>query len=250
MAASPIQFDANDSSWTLKSKSIQFTSPQHHCSFHLQHGDHVSNLPSVQIRLQGVSPLLCHNGQTADPRNTYAKAMKAVSSKRKKTDADFDELARLEWLAGLYRIDGDLVIPDYVIESTMIGGAKKSKRGPQAKCGLFFTEHASLQFDGKPDAITDETLSEMFASGDFTHTIGVKVGMAKVMRTRPVFRNWSIAAIAQYDPDVLNMRDVEEIAIDAGKLVGIGDWRPKHGRFDAEVMPVVEQLDRLLAEVA
>jgi hypothetical protein len=46
------------------------------------------------------------------------------------------------------------------------------------------------------------------------------------------------------------MRDVEEIAIDAGKLVGIGDWRPKHGRFDAEVMPVAEQLDRLLAEVA
>lgn len=210
----------------------------------------MAQLPAVQIRFTGVSPLLCHNGQTADPRNTYAKAMKAVSSKRKKTDADYDEMARLEWLAGLYRIDGDLVIPDYVIESTMIGGAKKSKRGPQAKCGLFFTEHASLQFAGKPDVINDETLAEMFASGDFTHTIGVKVGMAKVMRTRPMFRNWSINAIAQYDPDVLNLRDVEEIASDAGKLVGLGDWRPKHGRFDAEVVPVTETLNRMLSEVA
>ena len=190
---------------------------------------------SNQIQFQGVSPLLCHNGQTADPRNTYAKAMKAVSGKRKKTDADYDEMARLEWLAGLYRIDGDLVLPDYVIESAMIKGAMKSKRGPQAKCGLFFTEHASLQFDGKPDVIDDGTLTDMFESGQFTHTIGVKVGMAKVMRTRPVFRNWSITAVAQYDPDVLNLREVEEIAIDAGKLVGIGDWRPKHGRFNAEV---------------
>ena len=164
--------------------------------------------------------------------------MKAVSSKRKKTDADFDELARLEWLAGLYRIDGDLVIPDYVIESTMIGGAKKSKRGPQAKCGLFFTEHASLEFDGKPAVINDDTLAALFATGSYTHTIGVKVGMAKVMRTRPIFRNWSLTAMAQYDPDVLNMRDVEEIATDAGKLVGLGDWRPKHGRFEAEVLPV------------
>jgi hypothetical protein len=250
MTALPILFGANVSSWTLKSKLIRFTFRHLHFIFQALPKNKVSNLPSVQIRLQGVSPLLCHNGQTADPRNTYAKAMKAVSSKRKKTDADYDEMARLEWLAGLYRIDGDLVIPDYVIESTMIGGAKKSKRGPQAKCGLFFTEHASLQFNGKPSAITDETLSEMFASGDFTHTIGVKVGMAKVMRTRPVFRNWSINALAQYDPDVLNMRDVEEIAVDAGKLVGIGDWRPKHGRFEAEVVPVVEQLDRLLAEVA
>lgn len=198
----------------------------------------MSNLPTVQIRLQGVSPLLCHNGQTADPRNTYAKAMKAVSSKRKKTDADLDELARLEWLAGLYRFGDQLVIPDYVLESTMINGAKKSKRGPQAKCGLFFTEHAVLEFAGKPDVINDETLAEMFASGDFTHTIGVKVSMSKVMRTRPIFRNWSLSALCQYDPDVLNQRDVEEIAVDAGRLVGVGDWRPKHGRFMAEVTAV------------
>ena len=195
----------------------------------------MSNLPTIKICLQGVSPLLCHNGQTADPRNTYAKAMKAVSSKRKKTDADLDELARLEWLAGLYRSGAELVIPDYVLESTMIGGAKKSKRGPQAKCGMFFTEHAVLNFIGKPAEINDQTLAEMFESGDFTHTIGVRVGMSKVMRTRPIFRNWSCEALVQYDPDVLNKRDIEEIAIDAGKLVGLGDWRPKHGRFDCAI---------------
>lgn len=210
----------------------------------------MSNLPTLQIRFQGVSPLLCHNGQTADPRNTYAKAMKAVTGKRNKTDADYDEMARLEWLAGLYRIDGDIVIPDYVIESTIISGAKKSTRGPQAKCGLFFTEHASLQFDGKPCEITDETLAEMFASGSFTHTIGVKVGKSKVMRTRPIFRNWSLSATCQFDPDVLNQRDIEEFASDAGKLVGLGDWRPKHGRFDAEVVPVVKTDCRVLMEVA
>jgi hypothetical protein len=145
-------------------------------------------------------------------------------------------MARLEWLAGIYRSADDLVIPDYVIESAMIAGAKKSKRGPQAKCGLFFTQHAPLKFDGKPAEVNDDTLAGMFDSGDFTHTIGVRVGMAKVMRTRPIFRNWSCIAMAQYDPDVLNLRDIEEIAADAGKLVGIGDWRPKHGRFLAEVI--------------
>jgi hypothetical protein len=196
----------------------------------------MSNLPTITIRLQGVSPLLCHNGQIADPRNGYARAMKAVSSKRKKTDSDLDELARLEWLAGLYRFGDDLVVPDYVLESLFIGGAKKSKRGPQAKCGIFFTDHASLQFQGKPATVTDETLAEMFETGQFSHCIGVKVGMAKVMRTRPIFRGWSLDAVAQYDPDVLNHRDIQEIADDAGKLVGLGDWRPKHGRFSAEVV--------------
>lgn len=196
----------------------------------------MSDLNQLKIVMRGVSALLCHNGQTADPRNSYAKAMKAVSSKRKKTDADYEEMARLEWLAGLYRSAGDLVIPDYVLESTFWNGAKKSKRGPLVKCGMFFTEHASLQFTGKPDTITEDTLAEMFASGDFVHTIGVKVGMSKVMRTRPIFRGWSTTAILHYDPDVLNLRDVEEIAHDTGRLVGVGDWRPKFGRFTAEVM--------------
>jgi hypothetical protein len=195
----------------------------------------MSDLSQVTITMQGASPLLCHNGQTADPRNSYAKAMKAISSKRKKTDADYDEMARLEWLAGLYRSGGDLVIPDYVLESAFVNGAKKSKRGPQAKCGLFFTDHASLEFDGKPDAITEESLAALFEGGDYVHTIGVKVGMSKVMRTRPIFRRWKLSALVHFDPDVLNLRDLVEIAHDTGRLVGIGDWRPKFGRFTCEV---------------
>jgi hypothetical protein len=198
----------------------------------------MSSLNTIQIKISGESPLLCHNGQTADPRNTYSKAIKAISSKRKKTDADFDEMARLEWLAGLYRFRDQLVIPDYVLEATFINGAKKSKRGPQAKCGLFFTEHASLEFEGKPAEITEQSLSDLFHAGDHTHSIAVRVGMAKVVRTRPIFRRWSLTAVAQYDPDVLNHRDIQEIADDAGKLVGFGDWRPKHGRFAAEIQAV------------
>jgi hypothetical protein len=198
----------------------------------------MNSLSTVQITISGESPLICHNGQTADPRNTYAKALKAISSKRKKTDADYDELARVEWMAGLYRFQNDLVIPDYVLEATIINGAKKSKRGPQVRCGLFFATHAPLEFPGKPENINEETLDEMFHSGEFTHSAIVKVGMAKVVRTRPIFREWSLTATAQFDPDVLNFRDIEEILVDSGRLVGIGDNRPKHGRFTAGIRKV------------
>jgi hypothetical protein len=53
-----------------------------------------------------------------------------------------------------------------------------------------------------------------------------------------MFRSWSLFATAQFDPDVLNLRDIEEMANDAGKLVGLGDWRPKHGRFNAGIQVV------------
>ena len=37
--------------------------------------------------------------------NKFAKAMKAITSKRKKTDEDYIELARLEFFGGLYADD-------------------------------------------------------------------------------------------------------------------------------------------------
>lgn len=207
-------------------------------------------LPSLQIRFQGESPLICHNGQLANPQNSYAKAMKAVSGKRKKVDADFEELARLEWLASLYRSGGDLVIPDFVLEAVLINGAKKTKRGPQAKTGLFCTQHASLHFPDKPPGpIDDPVLNEMYESGKYTLSVGVKVNMAKVMRTRPIFRDWACIATIQYDPDVLDVREISQILTDAGRLVGIGDWRPKHGRFKAEILEFSDLAEEIAAKI-
>jgi hypothetical protein len=162
--------------------------------------------------------------------------MKVISAKRKKVDADFEQMSKIEWKAGLYVSQKRFILPDYVIESCVVGGAKKSKNGVQAKCGLFFSEDAELTFDGCPDGpVTDDVLDEMFESGDFIHKVGVKVGMSKVMRTRPIFRNWQAAVEFAYDPDVLDYRQIKEILHDAGRLVGVGDWRPKFGRFEVEV---------------
>lgn len=195
----------------------------------------MSSLPTIQATLSGKS-LLCHNGQTADPLNAYSKAMKVISAKRKKVDADFEQMAKIEWKAGIYVSNGQFILPSHVIESCVVGGAKKSKNGVQAKCGLFFTDDAVLTFDGSPEEpATDSVLDAMFDSGKFTHKVGVKVGMSKVMRTRPIFRDWQAIVAFDYDPDVLNRREIEDIFHDAGRLVGVGDWRPKFGRFTVEL---------------
>jgi hypothetical protein len=59
-------------------------------------------LKQLEISIRGVSPLLMHNGQTADPLNTFSKQLKAVSGKRKKTEEDYAEMSRIEWHAALY----------------------------------------------------------------------------------------------------------------------------------------------------
>lgn len=192
-------------------------------------------MASIKLRLSGPA-LIMHNGQTADPRNRFSKALKEISGKRKKTDADLNELARIEFLAGLYFQNNDIVIPDYVLESSFIAGAKKTKSGPQAKAGMFVEGSPSLEFEGKPAVITEDVLSKLFEEGNHSLTVGVKVGQSKVMRTRPLLRNWSAVVEVQYEDDLVSRASVIEFAKDAGRQVGIGDWRPKYGRFTVEVV--------------
>ena len=50
----------------------------------------------LKFRFESVSPLLQHDDKMANPFNDYTKRMKAISSKRKKTDDDLMEIARIE----------------------------------------------------------------------------------------------------------------------------------------------------------
>ena len=45
----------------------------------------------LKFRFESVSPLLQHDDKMANPFNDYTKRMKAISSKRKKTDDDLME---------------------------------------------------------------------------------------------------------------------------------------------------------------
>jgi hypothetical protein len=51
------------------------------------------------------------------------------------------------------------------------------------------------------------------------------------MRTRPRFDNWSCKVRIEFAPSLLNESEVRDIAETVGMTVGLGDWRPRFGRF-------------------
>ena len=86
---------------------------------------------TLEVHIQGVVPLILHNGQLVNPLNPISKEMKKISSKRAKTESDYEELARLEFMGSLYLNEKkEPVIPGECIEATLINAAKKSKKGP------------------------------------------------------------------------------------------------------------------------
>jgi len=179
----------------------------------------------LRFTITGTAPLILHNGQTADPLNSFSKSIAEIAGKRKKTDADHQEMARREWYAGLYLSNGEPCIPFQMLESGLVAGAKREKRGPAAKAGIVVEQHARLEYKGprSPDDLwKDET---------FRLRVPVKVGTARVMRTRPFFPEWSAELVINFLTDHLNANDVRSFLVSLGNSIGLGDWRPRFGRF-------------------
>ncbi len=184
---------------------------------------------TIRFRITGVSPLLMHNGQLADPLNPIAREMRKITSKRKKTDADYEELARLEFLGGLYLSGGEPCLPGEMMEAAFAEAARKNRMGHQAKAGLIADGSYRLDYDGpkRPE--------DLWKNAAFRLVKAVRVQRNKVIRTRPIFREWSAIVGFDYLPSMFNESDVKDIVARLGAEVGIGDWRPKFGRFQTEV---------------
>lgn len=179
----------------------------------------------------GTHALLMHNARLSNPLDEIAKSMKRVTSKRIKTDEDHEELARLEHSGSLY-LDSEVgpFIPGQNFERCLVDAARITKSGKKIERGVFVeTDVNPLSYDGPRD------LDGLWKDENFRHAASVKIGTNRVTRTRPQFRQWLAEAEGTYDPAVINLGELQEIATTAGLMIGIGDWRPRFGRFAATI---------------
>lgn len=179
----------------------------------------------------GTHPLLMHNARLSNPLDTIAKEMKKVTSKRVKTDEDHEELARLEHSGSLY-LDSEVgpYIPGQNFERCLVDAARITKSGKKIERGVFVETNVNpLSYDGPRD------LDGLWKDENFRHAASVKIGTSRVTRTRPQFRQWLAEAEGTYDPAIINLAELQEIATTAGLMIGLGDWRPRFGRFAATV---------------
>ena len=179
--------------------------------------------------IRGVAPLLMHNGQLANPTNFFAKELKKLSGKRNKTDADLEELAHVEWLGSLYLDQGEPCIPGELVEGTLVEAAKQQRRSKQVNAGVYCEGNFPLRYEGP------RTPEALWQAEQFRFTTPARVRQNRVPRTRPRFDAWEAEVKVTYNDELLNPEEIFELLKIAGEQVGIGDWRPKFGRFVVDV---------------
>jgi hypothetical protein len=168
-----------------------------------------------------------------DPEFELNRQIKALTSKRKKTDDDLRQIEKLEWFGGLYADDGVIVQPSSKARKCLINTAKISKMGKMVERALSFDSlYVPLTYEGPKD------IQEVFTNSAFHSRLSVGVGTKRVMRVRPKFMPWSFTVKGLFVEDAgLNPEDLERIVEMAGIVEGIGDGRNiGYGRFAGKVV--------------
>lgn len=189
---------------------------------------------NIELTLTGTKALLMHNGRLSNPIDPHTQALKQLTAKRKKTDEDLIEIMRCEARGAAYETDDGLLgFPTQNVWRCIYDAAKAYKRGEDIKRALSFNPIV------EPLAVNGEHVKvEDFLYSDPNRTIlyvPVSVNRAKTMRARPQIHNWALTASFDLLEDVLDPRDLLPVLERAGRLVGLGDWRPIYGTFEAEV---------------
>ena len=187
-------------------------------------------MKTISATWTGIRPIVLHNGLMADPTNPYTRRIKEITSKgsKKLTESDYEERDRLEWEAGLYWDESlGACIPSDNIERCIQLGAQKSRVGKDVQAAVFCTEPIiKLNYDGP------RAKDKLYADPRFTLRKGVAVQKSRIIRVRPMFpTGWSISFNLEFDDTIINEKSIVKAMQDAGALVGLGDWRPKFGRF-------------------
>ena len=187
-------------------------------------------LNTIKVKIIGTRPLLMHSDKYADPLNPLTKAHKELTSKRKKSDDDHEAIAKSEWLGGLYIDAKGPYLPGVNIEATLISGGKLSKLGTQLKRSVeILGDRCYLEYDGPK-------VAEKLWEAGFYDARSIKIQQARLMRYRPMFRKWACDCEIAFDPETINRDQVIKCLEDGGQYCGIGDYRPKFGRFTVEVL--------------
>ncbi len=181
----------------------------------------------LRFHIRGAAPLLMHNIRLANPRDEFARQLKTFSSKKKKADSDLNAMSDIEWDGGIYIEGGKVVLPAENIEACLWEGAKKVKQGREMRGSCFVEQSPPLIYQGPKDLakLRDSTAHRLIKM--------VGIGKARVPRTRPYFAIWEADVVVMFYSDTLNRAQVEEWMRYAQRI-GIGDFRPKFGRFIVE----------------
>jgi hypothetical protein len=220
-------------------------------------------MDQYQITLAGLTPLLMHQDNLIFEEK-LKKWRNAPENKELQITAD-DRSPAWTWIGYLYHDGRNVgVNSDNIMTMLREGGAKVINKGKetykkQTQSGIMLdTQQFDIHVNG--NTISIEDIKPLIGNTNFAEHVETaemldfellikraKIGRAKHVRVRPMFREWSlIGSITVLDSELSGLtQEILEIVLNqAGALCGICDWRPSSpnsGTF-GKFKPTIEKI--------
>lgn len=144
------------------------------------------------------------------------------------------EIERAEWEGSLYHDGENLFVPGDNIHACIVGGARKAKLGKQVESGMLPVDDVPIKTALKPG----ESLDKIYDRKEFSLRKPVRIPPrtgARLMKVRPMIPSgWELNFEVEFDQNQLSKDNLVEAMREAGRKIGLGDWRPRFGRFIVE----------------
>lgn len=173
---------------------------------------------TVEATIRGVAPILFHRW---NDEVVAAKASARKGSAAKKSDDVESYVYRTK--------DGEIAIPGAYLHAALAGpqGAAKFRQDPRSP------RKSALDLYKAGVIVLTDMASLGTANWDYLDRRRVTIQRAGVTRVRPAFlAGWEATfEMLVQTPEYINPDELHEVVVQAGRLVGIADFRPTYGRF-------------------
>jgi len=178
----------------------------------------------VEVTIEGVAPILFHawNVESVESKGRAKKG----SAEKKSDDVE----------SYIYRNEkGNISIPGEYLKGAIVGAAKfrQDPRSPRKSAADLF----------KAAVISLTPLADLGAKDwDYLDRRRVCIQRNAITRSRPAMREgWKATFLLQVNlPEYLDPPMLNETIAQAGKLIGLADFRPSFGRFNVTKFEVIE----------
>jgi hypothetical protein len=168
-------------------------------------------METVKVKIEGIAPLLMNRFAVVAPDDEKAKRRDEGFSVEK--DAE----------KALYKDDGiGCYAPSSWIEASLREAAKEFKGKGRASQKMTILSSVFVDPDKIP--LNKKTYDEIDVRP-------VVIQRNRIVKGRPKFNKWELSFTLSYDEKRIKKDTLKQILEEAGATKGIGDYRPKFGRF-------------------
>lgn len=207
-----------------------------------------SNLKIIEVQIQGTTDLLLHSSAGMNPKNQVNKTIEPIKNRRGKAKTEYvlASMEKADWLnSGVWATEGRCYLQgeDFVFEGysnpavpteylirSIQEAAKASKMGKQVSQSVTQVDDELIILDYKGTKDASEMWEDPY--GRFVDCRSVRIGTSKIMRNRVRIPSGYVgAASLLIDTSLIDVDSVKNFIVDAGRRIGIGDFRVKFGKF-------------------